>query len=104
MEKLNEEQMEMVDGGNSYETAGDSLALYEKGLMSQCYRSGEFFWNWKSLSPQVDEAWKKIGVTCVTGSPGHNEYYYEDRQISRQEALTMLGVNPNEFKYKRGKR
>ena len=102
MERLNEEQMEMVDGGTFGSTADDSKALYQAGLMDHMYDGFITMFGWKSISEQVDAAWAKIGVTCVTKPMGTNQYFYEGREISREEAYTLINQKVEKGKFLKG--
>ena len=96
MERINDEQMEMINGGNLTDTLGDARALHDKGLLGDSFNMGSLINNWNRRSSQVDGAWKKLGITCVTKPSGSNLYFYEGREISRKEAYGILGAEIND--------
>ena len=61
-------------------------------------------WHWESRSALVDDAWSKLGITCVTKAAGGNVYFYQGKQISRKEAydiaMDKTGVNVDYNEYK----
>ena len=91
MEKLDDEQLEMVTGGRIFETLYDAKALYKKGVLGEKLDISDFFWHWVSASEKVDNAWGSIGVNVITNPGGANTYVYKGRQITRDEALARLG-------------
>ena len=99
MKKLNDEQLEMISGGYFGETKDDAKALYDVGLLGEKLDISNFVWHWISSSAKVDEAWAKVGITSVTKPCGSNLYFYQGRQISRQEAISMLKLNPGSERY-----
>lgn len=91
MEKLDDEQLEMVTGGYFFETLYDAKALYSKGVLGEKLNISDFVWHWVSSSEKVDNAWGSIGVNVITKPSGDNVYVYKGRQITRDEALARLG-------------
>ncbi len=91
MTKLMDKELNMVAGGNIIETSTDSYLLYNAGYMSDMYTEGDLIFNWVEDSADVDEGWRRVGVTCVTSFADFNKYYKDGKQISRGEAVRMLG-------------
>ena len=89
--ELTIDDLELVSGGSVQETADDTQYLYDAGLMSErLYPIDFMFWNWTENSAKVDAGWARAGITCVTKYIGINEYYYQGRQITQNEARTMI--------------
>ena len=92
LEKLSDEQLEQVAGGDMQETEIDSHLLYDYGLISKWSNETYLLFHWKSSSAKIDSAWAKAGITCVT-SPWAwegNKYFAGSKQISREEAVKIL--------------
>ena len=90
MERINDEQMEMINGGGFAQTASESALLKKAGLMDESYDKFELMFKWISGSAKVDAAWAKAGITCVTKPCKKNQYFYEGKEISRDEAIEMI--------------
>ena len=90
MTKLMNEELNMVAGGNIFETSTDSYLLYNAGYMSDMYTEADLIFNWVKYSADVDAGWSKAGVTCVSKVAYGNEYYYDGKKISRGEAMSKL--------------
>ncbi len=90
MTKLMDKELNMVTGGNIIETSTDSYLLCGAGYMSDMYTEGDLIFNWVEASSEIDEGWRKAGITCVSSFADFNEYYKDGKQISRGEALKML--------------
>ena len=91
MEKLDDEQLEMVNGGYLWATYEDAKVLHSKGVLGEKLDISDFVWHWVSSSEKVDNAWGSIGVNVITKPSGGNVYAYKGRQITRDEALARLG-------------
>ena len=94
LEKLSDEELEGVAGGNFGETRVDSKILYNHGLMDTSYTGLEVMFSWVSVSSKVDAAWAKIGITCVT-KPwlSSNQYFKDGKEITRDEAIKYVKEN-----------
>ena len=86
---LNMEQLGIVSGGNEIETQDDSHKLFKLGLLDETYNDGELTFDWDRCSSNIDAAWAKVGITCVTNFVCINKYYFEGRKITRTEALEI---------------
>ena len=86
---LNLDQLGKVSGGNEVETNNDSKKLYKLGLLDKCYGSIDFTFDWKTCSAKIDEAWAKVGITCVTDFICANQYYFDGKEITREEAVEI---------------
>ena len=93
LEKLSDEELEQVTGGNIGQTTSDSMILYDHGIMDTWHSNLHFIFHWKSASKEVDEAWSKSGITCCTVPFGTNKYWKDGNQISREEAHKHLKDN-----------
>ena len=91
MEKLTDEQLEMINGGSFVETADDSKYLKARGLIDDDFGDLYCMFNWGTASAKVDAGWAKVGVTCVTKYGEKNLYFYQGKQITRGEAHMLLG-------------
>ncbi|MBQ9567191.1 MAG: hypothetical protein IJR31_03845 [Lachnospiraceae bacterium] len=91
IEKLDDEQLEMVNGGYLHATLEDARVLYSKGVLGERLDLSDFVWHWISSSEKVDNAWGSIGVHVITKPTGENVYSYNGRQITHEEALARLG-------------
>ena len=86
LETMSDDELSMVAGGAKDETEGDSILLYEHGLINEWYGDHETHCHWKSSSAEVDAGWAKAGITSVTKPSGDNLYFMGGKQISRDEA------------------
>ena len=88
-EKMTEEELDQVAGGNCYEIAYDSRFL--NSLNGSCNRYGvtqSFFY--KNIRDEVENAWKTVGIVFYPNtSPSrcdHNRYYLDGKEITQEEA------------------
>ena len=97
LEKLSDEELEQIAGGNITQTADDSQFLYKHGLVDDWHGTPGTTFKWGTVSKEVDDAWAKAGITCVTTPvPWKNNLYFKDgKPISRAEAYDIV-----EKKYK----
>jgi len=86
MNKLEIIDLEKVTGGTAGETTGDSENLHKLGLIDEELGFLDVTFHWESSSAKVDEAWAKVGVTCVTCFDFGNMYFYQGQRISRTKA------------------
>lgn len=93
--KLGEDQMEFVAGGNINECYADARFLsYMKIADLWCYIAGNFdsMPKYKGRNPHtaLKAAWKEVGIICKTSntSKTHNIYYLakNNERITREEA------------------
>lgn len=87
--QLNIDQLGTVSGGNEVETNKDSKKLYKLGLLDECYGSFDLTFDWAGCSAKIDEAWSKVGITCNTDFLCANQYYFEGKKITREEAVEI---------------
>ena len=92
MTKIMENKLNKVTGGDFWETALDSEALYFKGLMDEEFSSTELMFHWIKDSDKVDKGWAKAGITSVTSPFGSNKYFYNGKRISQKTAMRIIGV------------
>ena len=92
MTKIKENKLNTVTGGYYVDTAIDSMALKYAGCMSEEFSKWHLIFNWIEDSRKVDEGWRKAGILCVTRFWDDNSYYSRGKQISRKEAMRMIGI------------
>ena len=92
MTKIKENKLNTVTGGDYFETSVDSMALKYAGYMPEEFNEWHTFFNWIEDSRKVDEGWGKAGIISVTRFLGDNWYYSHGKQISRKEAMRMIGI------------
>ena len=83
------DQLGIVSGGNEIETQEDSENLFKLGLLDEAYGDDDLAFDWNRCSSNIDAAWAKVGITCVTRFVYVNLYYYEGKKITRSEALEI---------------
>ena len=83
------EQLTMVNGGVIGEVVHDSWSLYKLGLIDEEISGYDAIFHWETSSAKVDAAWAKIGITCVSHPASDNEYYYQGRSITQDEAVKI---------------
>ena len=60
------DQLGIVSGGNEIETQEDSENLFKLGLLDEAYGDDDLAFDWNRCSSNIDAAWAKVGITCVT--------------------------------------
>ena len=85
-----ENKLNMVTGGNVYETAYDSQALYRAGLMDEEFTPSELEHNWFKDSIIVKGAWAKAGIHCMAIPFVSNQYFKNGKMISHNDALKLI--------------
>ena len=83
------DQLTMVNGGVVGEVIHDSWSLYKLGLIDEEISGYDAIFHWETSSAKVDAAWAKIGITCVSHPASDNEYYYQGRSITQDEAVKI---------------
>jgi hypothetical protein len=92
MTKMIDNELNRVVGGDGYETAFDSIALFGKGYLDKPFCQWDLITHWVTNSGKVDAAWAQAGVNCVTCFFAKNRYYNgRGERISRDEAVRLLG-------------
>ena len=86
---LTADQLDTVNGGTFIQLSSDSIELHKLGLIDKTYSHCDLTFEWKSGSAKIDEAWTKVGVTCVSSFGGANQYYYDGYSIPREQALVI---------------
>ncbi len=87
--ELNTEQLDQVNGGVIGESMKDSEVLYKLGILKEDIGFSELTFHWKTYSPKVDEAWSSIGITSVSHPASPNEYFYQGKSITQDEAIQI---------------
>ncbi|MBR5913286.1 MAG: hypothetical protein IKZ58_02825 [Selenomonadaceae bacterium] len=87
LEKLSDEELDKVAGGNYNQTGGDSFLLNKLGLCNYYDPIEIQFTIGTSKEQEVQAAWKACGVNFIWHGDGKdNEYYIGTRKVSRREA------------------
>ena len=90
---IREEELNMVAGGNIFETGADGDFLYKEGLMDCELSQADLIFHWVKSSGKVDEAWAKAGITSVTKPFASNQYFKDGTEIT--QGLAWLMVDPS---------
>lgn len=93
LEKMSDEQLEQVAGGNRFETLCDSKFLYDYGLVSDWHGEFHMTFNWISDSAEIDDGWKKAGIISVTSFVNPNKYILNGKSLTRDEAYRHVRAN-----------
>ncbi len=84
--ELDMTQLDTVNGGVLGDVIDDSVLLHKLGLMDEEFGTMDVTFNWDYCSDQVDKAWAKIGITCVSAPAKDNQYFYQGQPITCDEA------------------
>ena len=93
LEKMSDEQLEQVAGGNRFETLCDSKFLYDFGLVSDWHGEFHMTFNWISDSTEIDDGWRKAGIISVTSFVNPNRYILNGKNLTRDEAYKHVRAN-----------
>ncbi len=97
-EILNMEQLDKISGGTFAETAADAALLkyLKKGklegkLIKKDYGMPSAVFHWDKVSNEVDKAWEKLGIRCITKPFRDNDYFDTTTQtsVTRKEAHAL---------------
>lgn len=69
----------------------NSGVLYKLGLADREYSDLETVFEWLECAAEIDEAYKKVGVTFVSKFSKWNKYYYQGKEITCSEAQRIAG-------------
>ena len=86
-EIMSDEELDGVAGGYANEMADDSqfLNVLLRGRPGQCDRYGQ--WRAPYNGEEIENAWKSVGVECVTKSAFYgNIYKINGKEVSQQKA------------------
>lgn len=86
MTELDMVRLNTINGGSMGQVTADSELLHKLGLMDEEFGTFDVMFHWESCSEKVDDAWAKIGITCVSFYDYNNYYYYEGQGISWNDA------------------
>ena len=90
LERLSDDELEGVAGGNAVESASDSKFLNSLGL---CDRYSTVRLRWENHDQEIIDAWKKVGVDATIHSGNlstigkDNVYKIDGNTVSRTEAM-----------------
>ena len=91
LEKLSDEQLEQVAGGNAEETANDSRFLNSLNGSTDRYGPERIAWSFGVHNAEIEKGWATVGIKAEVyfacgGFGKHNRYYLNGRQITQEEA------------------
>ena len=86
IKELSLNDLSEVSGGFLREIVNDSAHLKDLGLLSDTVGDAYTLFNWDKATKFVEGGWAKVGITCVTSYGSHNSYYYQGREIDRDDA------------------
>ena len=90
LEAMSDSELDQVAGGTYSEVAGDSRFLNDIGTGCDRYGATRTFFEYGSISDEVSDAWKKVGVTMVSSWGGQNKYFDKNNnEISRNKAMKI---------------
>ena len=92
MTEIREEELNMVNGGFLGETRMDSIFLANNKDLKEDISISALVFGWGSNSAKVCEGWSKEGVTCEANFFSANHYSVNGEEITRSEALKMIGA------------
>ena len=90
MTKLMENKLNMVAGGNMFQTSDDSAELYDARLLDDVYCVARLMCHWVEYSGKVDAAFAKAGITSVTKPFASNQYFKDGKEISEDLAWYIV--------------
>lgn len=85
--EMNMKELEKVTGATIGITNSDSKFLVDMGALASEVGCLDLTIHWGSSSDKVDEAWKKLGVRCVSHPASDNVYYVGGKLASRNDAI-----------------
>ena len=85
--KLTNEALEQVAGGNAGECALESEFFNDLGYNIPVMGFLDMEFNWEEGSAKVKEGWAHFGVDCHIAKSVKNEYYINGKRVSRREAF-----------------
>jgi hypothetical protein len=91
MSVAREEELNMVNGGSIGETYEDGELLAGYGYIEKIGFL-DLLLDWEDCSAKIDWGWRRAAhVTSVTKPVGANQYFIGKKEITREQALKMLG-------------
>lgn len=78
--------LKKILGGSFAELVEDSEVLFRLGLIDEKYGDDDTVFEWSEFSAKVKDAYRKVGVICLSGFARRNKYFYRGEEISRIEA------------------
>lgn len=91
IEELDINMLENVCGGSVQETADDCAFLYKHGLIPHNWNAWDLSWfHWTERSNEIDRGFSKVGITYVSKYIGINQFFYQGREITREEAYAII--------------
>ena len=91
LEKMSDEELDKVAGGNAQEMANDSRFL--NSLNGSCDRYGEnrIMFSAGYFNEEIEKAWATVGIKAEVSSGAggfgkRNKYYVDGQQITQEEA------------------
>ena len=90
--ELDDDALDNIAGGKYHQVAYDSKTRMEAGYLTEY--PGDECKDWDAVSANVEEAWARAGVRCVTSRDGHNEYYLRGHRIKDIHAHSWISCHP----------
>ena len=87
IKELNTDELKVVSDGFLSEIVHDSAALKDLGLLDRTVGDIYTLFNWDESTAFVEAGWAKAGIVCVTREGSHNSYFYQGKEIRRDDAL-----------------
>ena len=87
VKELNSDDLNAVSGGFLSEVVHDSAELKDLGLLDRTVGDIYTLFHWDESTSFVESGWAKIGIVCVTRAGSHNSYFYQGKEIRRDDAL-----------------
>lgn len=67
----------------------DSKFLQDIGVTPNHWDACYAAFNWQESTTDLEAAWARVGVRCVTHPGDPNEYYIDGRQVERKSAFSQ---------------
>ena len=85
--KLTNEALKQVAGGNAGECAFETEYLQQLGYNIQPMGFLDMEFNWEEGAAKVKAGWAHFGVDCHVARSVKNEYYIDGKKVSRRKAF-----------------
>lgn len=82
----NNTDLKIVSGIVLAELLQDSEVLCRLGLMEDVYREADTAPEWTEFKSKVVEAYRKVGVICISGFAKRNKYFFRGVEVTRLDA------------------
>ncbi|MBR3623034.1 MAG: hypothetical protein IKN43_06775 [Selenomonadaceae bacterium] len=91
LNKLSDEELEQVAGGNAEQTSNDSRFLNSLNGSTDRYGPERIAWSFGIHNAEIEKGWATVGIKATVyfacgGFGKSNRYYLNGREISQEEA------------------